>query len=83
MWGDWEIQINTYHFFVNSRVDVAAVQETNFICAEYCRVLENNFAVFSLFGNRCSAGVSQLIRCSLNTIVNLVFDDDSVADVAV
>ena len=72
---------------VNLCVDVTAVQETHFICTEDCRVLECNFVVFSVFGSRCSAGVSLLVGCSLNVIVSLVFADDGdrlvVADVAV
>ncbi len=47
----------------------------------------NQFVVLSLFGSRCSAGVSQLVRCSLNAIVRLILVDDGdrlvVADVAV
>ena len=42
----------------NLRVDVAAVQETHLICAVDCRVLENDFNVFSAYGSRSSAGVS-------------------------
>ena len=50
-------------------------------------MLENNFVVLSAFGNCCSAGVSLLIRCNLDTIVNFVFADIKghivVADVAI
>ena len=50
-------------------------------------MLESDFVVFSAFGSRYSAGVSSLVGCSLDAIVNLVFADDGgqliVADVAV
>ena len=66
---------------------VAAVQETHFTSVEYSQVLEGNFVVFSAFGSCFSAGVSLLIGCSLNAIVNLIFADDRdrlvVTDVAV
>ena len=39
-------------------------------------MLEGDFVVFSAFSSHCSAGVSLLVGCSLNTIVNLVFADD-------
>ena len=69
----------------NLRVDVAAVQETHFICAADCRVLKND--VFSAYGSRNSAGVSLLVGCSLDADVNVVFAGDKgqlvVADVAV
>ena len=47
--------------FKNLRVDVAAVQETHFICAADCRVLASDFIVFSAYGSRSSAGVSLLV----------------------
>ena len=56
----------------NLGVNVAAVQETHFICAADCRVLEGDFIIFSAFGSRCSTGVSLLVACSLNANVNLV-----------
>ena len=72
---------------LNFCVNVAAVQETHFTCAEDCQVLRDDFGVFSAFGSRCSAEVSLLVGCSLNAIVNLVFAGDGVrlvvADVAV
>ena len=72
---------------LNLCVNVAAVQETHFICAEDCRVLECDFVVFAVFGSSCSAGVSLLVGHNLNAIVNLVFADGGgqlvVADVAV
>ena len=69
------------------QVKVAVVQETHFIYAENSWMLGNNFVVLSVFGNHCNARMSQLIRHSLNAIVNLVFADDGnwlvVADVAI
>ena len=72
---------------LNLRMNVAAVQETHFTCAEDCWVMEDDFVVFSAFPSHCSAGISLLVGCSLNVIVNLVFEDDEgwlvVADVAI
>ena len=45
----------------NIRVGVAAVQETDFICAADCRGLENDFNVFSAYDSCSSAGVSLLV----------------------
>ena len=71
----------------NLRVDIAAVQETHFICAADCRVLENDFNVFSAYGSRTSVGVSLQVGRSLDADVNVVFAGDGgrlvVADVAV
>ena len=71
----------------NLRVDVAAMQETHFICAVDCWPLEGDFVLFSAFGSRCSAGVSLLVECSLNVNVNIVFAGGEgwlvVADIAV
>ena len=67
-------------------VEVAAVQETHFICEADFRVLKDDFAVYSAFGSHLSAGVSLRIGCSLGAIVNVVFAGDGdrlvVADVA-
>ena len=67
--------------------NVAAVQETHFICAVDCRVLENNLAVFSAYGNYSSAGVSLLVGRSLDADVNVIFAGDEgrlvVSDVAI
>ena len=67
-------------------VDVAAVQETHFICAADSHVLENDFNVFSAYGSRSSAGVSLLVGHSLDADVDIVFAGDGgwlvVADVA-
>ena len=60
----------------NLCVNVAAVQETRFTCAEDCQVLEDNFVSFSVFGSHFSTGVFQLVRHSLHVIVNLIFADD-------
>ena len=71
----------------NLRVDVAAVQKTHFICAEECRVLENEFNVFSADGSRSSSGVSLLVGRSLDADVDVVFAGNGdrlvVADVSV
>ena len=68
-------------------VDVAAVQETHFICGADCRVLESDFNVFSAYGSRTSVGVSLLVGRSLEADVDVVFEGDGgrlvVADVAV
>ncbi len=49
--------------------------------------MEHDFVVFSAFPSHCSTGISLLVGCSLNVIVNLVFEDDEgwlvVADVAI
>ena len=71
----------------NLNEDVAAVQETHFICAVYCSVLGNDFNVFSAYGSRSSAGVSLLVRRSLDADIDVVFAGDGgrlvVADVTV
>ena len=71
----------------NLCVDVAAVQKTHFTCETDCRVLENDFVVYSAFGCCPSAGVSLLVGRSLDAIVNVVFAGDGdrllEADVAV
>ena len=58
----------------NLRVIVTAVQETHFICAVDCWVLGNDFNVFSAYGSCSSAGVTLLVRCSLD--VDDVFAGD-------
>ena len=67
-------------------VNVAAVQETHFTCETDCRVLVDDFVVYSAFGSRLSAGVSLLVGRNLDAIVNVVFAGDGgqllVADVA-
>ena len=55
------------------RVNVAAVQETHFICAADCHVLGNNFNVFSAYGCRTIAGVSLLVGRSFDAGVDVVF----------
>ena len=71
----------------NLRVDVAAVHETHLICAVDCRILENDFNVFSAYSSRSSTGVCLLVGHSLDADVNVVFAGDGgqlvVADVAV
>ena len=68
-------------------MDVVKVQETYFTCTEDCQVLEDEFVVFLAFSSCCNLGISLLVRCSLNAIVNLVFADDRgqlvVSDVAI
>ena len=70
----------------NLCVDVAAVQETHFTCDADCRVLENDFNVFSAYGSHVSDGVSLLVGRSLDADVDVVFAGDGgrlfVADVA-
>ena len=70
----------------NLCVDFAAVQETHFTCDADCRVLENDFNVFSAYGSHVSTGVSLLVGRSLDADVNVVFAGDGgrlvVADVA-
>ena len=60
----------------NLNVDVAVVQETHFICAANCRVLESDFNVFSEYDSRSSAGVSLLVGRSLDADVDVVFAGD-------
>ena len=71
----------------NLCVDVAAVQETHFVCAADCRVLESDFNVFSAYGSRSSAGFSLLVGRSLHAGVDVVSAGDGgllvVDDVAV
>ena len=71
----------------NLGVDVTAVQETHFTCGVDCRVLEGYSYFFSAHGSRISAGVSLLVRRSLDTDADVVFAGDEgrlvVADVAV
>ena len=71
----------------NLGVDVTAVQETHFSCGADCRVLENDFNVFSAYGSRTSAGVSLLVGRSVDADVDVVFAGDGsrlvVADVSV
>ena len=76
------------HLLRTSRtyVYVAVVQETHFICEVDCRVLKNDFVVYSSFGSHFCAGVSLLVGRSLDAIVNVFAGDWSrllVADVAV
>ena len=71
----------------NLGVDVVAVQETHFTCSVDCRVLEGDFNVFTAYGSCISAGVSLLVRRSLDTDVDVVFAGDRgrlvVANIAV
>ena len=71
----------------NLCVNVAAMQETHFTYEADCWVLENDFVVYLVFSSHLSTGVSLLVGCSLDAIVNVVFAGDGgqllVADVAV
>ena len=73
--------------FSNLSLNVTAVQETHFNCAADCRVLENDFDVFSAYSSRSSTGVSLLAGRSLDADLNVVFAGDEgllvVAHVAV
>ena len=60
----------------NLSVDLATVQETHFISAADCRVMEGDFNVFSAYGSCNSAGVSLLVGRSLDTDVDIVFAGD-------
>ena len=68
-------------------LNAATVQETHFTCTADCRLLEDDYVVFSEYGSRSSIGISLLVGRSLNADQNLVFVDDKsrlvVADVAV
>ena len=52
------------------------MQETHFTCEADCRVLEDDFVVFSAFDSYLSAGVSPLVGRSLDAIVIIVFVGD-------
>ena len=52
------------------------MQETHFTCGADCRVLENDFNVFSAYGSRTSAGVSLLVGRSFDADVDVVFAGD-------
>ena len=69
----------------NLSVDVATVQETHFMCAADCRVLEDDFNVFSAYSSHISAGVSLLVGRSLDADVLFAGDGGRLvaADVAV
>ena len=72
---------------LNQSVNVAAVQETHFICVTDCRLLEADFVILAAYSSHSKVGVSQLVGHSLNADVNLVFADERgwlvVADVAI
>ena len=72
---------------LNLSVHVAAVQYIHFTCVADCRVLENDFVVFSAYGSCNGAVVSLLVGCSFDADVNVVFAGDEgqlvVVDVAV
>ena len=63
------------------------MQETHFICAADCRVLENDFNIFLAYGGCSSTEISLLVGHSLYADVDVVFGGDGgrpvVADVAV
>ena len=72
---------------LNLGVDVAAMQETHFICVVTVGYWKAILSFFSVFGSCCSTGVSLLVGCNLNANVNIVFAGDEgqlvVADMAV
>ena len=53
-------------------VDIATVQKTHFTYAADCRMLKDDYVVFSSYGSRSSVGVYLLIGRCLNADVNLV-----------
>ena len=71
----------------NLSVNIAAVQETHFICTADCQLLEGDFNIFSACGSCSSARVSLQVGHSLDADVDVVFAGDRgrlvVADVAV
>ena len=68
-------------------IDVAALQETNFTCPRDERVFENDYVVYSAYTASRGAGVSLLVKRSLNAVVNLLYTDTQgrllVADLSV
>ena len=70
----------------NLGINVAAVQETHFICNADFRVLESDFNVFSAYGSSTSVGVSLLVGRSVDADVDVFAGDRGrlvVADVAI
>ena len=67
--GDWSVNLRI--------VDVAAVQETYFICEKDVGVLGDDYVFFSAFGHRLSARVSLLVGRSLHADVNAVFSGEA------
>ena len=71
----------------NLGMNVAAVQETHFICAADFRPLMGDFVVFPAFGSLCGLGTLCLLGRRLNANVNIVFTGDEyqlvVVDIAV
>ena len=66
----------SFWWTLEPELNVTAVQETHFICAADCQVLEGVFDVFSAFACRSSTGVSLLVRRSLDADVNVGFAGD-------
>ena len=68
-------------------VDVAAVQETHFVCEADGRLIANDFIVHSSYGDRDSRGVSLLVKRTLGAAVNIIHSGIDgrllVADIAV
>ena len=62
--------------FKNLSVHVAAGQETRFISAADCRVLEGDFNVYSAYDSHSSAGVCLLVGRRLDFDVDVVFAGD-------
>ena len=57
----------------DAHCEVTAVQETHFIYAADCRVLENDFNLFSAYDSRSSTGVSLLVGRRLDADVDGFF----------
>lgn len=57
---------------LSSGVDVAAIQETLFVCNVDACVLETDFVVYSAYGERQARGISLLVKRTLDAKMNLV-----------
>ena len=72
---------------VSLKVDIAAIQETHFVCDGDCQVLVNDYDVYSAYGNTYSRGISLLVSRTLSASVNVVHAGEDgrllVVDVAV
>ena len=57
---------------VSLKVDIAAIQETHFVCDGDCQVMVNDYDVYSAYGNTYSRGISLLVSRTLSASVNVV-----------
>ena len=57
---------------VDLGVDIAALEETHFICRGDERVLDGDYFVVSSYGDHLSRGVSLLVKRSLNARIDVV-----------